>query len=136
MRKLMSIIRVLALLALAVFLIGKYAFGLEPTVWLALGYPFALLLSWLFYRLLFLKRPNYGSPFIENIFMDDWNLLFRDGTWGRWRNIWHFRNYRDSSTTTSDKLKAWILRIVVLAVIAAAVFAIVSGMLQQASSGK
>jgi len=42
MRQLFSILRIISFFALVVFLICKYAFSIELTIWLAVGYPFIL----------------------------------------------------------------------------------------------
>lgn len=92
MRRLFSILRIVSFVALIIFLIFKYAFSIELPIWLVICYPFILLLSWLYYKILHKKYPNYKSTLIEYILMDD-VFIFNMDTRRSMRlwNIWHFR---------------------------------------------
>lgn len=126
MRRLFSIFRIITFFMLLNFLVFKYAFSIELTIWLAVGYPFIVLLSWLYYKILHKKYPNYKNTLIEYILMDD-IFIFNMDTRRSMRlwNIWHYRNDKSSSRTFVEKVKVWILSTVVLFIIIVVVIAFV-----------
>ena len=124
-----SLFRIIAFFSLIGFLCAKY-FLVEPiSLWFAAAYPIALILSWLFLKLIYYKKyPNMASPFISAIIMADivtplFNVFDARKAARVW-NIWHFRN-RKKERTVFEIIVAWIIRIIVVAVIAAIIVAFI-----------
>lgn len=123
MRKFLSLIRIASFVPLVVYLVARFQFDTDLPAWLALAYPCSLIVSWIYYRLF----DHYGT-LIESILRDDWNLLTDDGNAGRWWNIWHYRKFKDPYGTVGQKVKAWVMRIVVLSVTGLVIVGIVAAM--------
>ncbi|MCE9654164.1 hypothetical protein [Clostridium celatum] len=126
MRRLFSILRIASFVALIIFLICKYVFSIELSIGLAISYPSILFLSWLYYKVLHKKYPNYKSTLIEYILMDDVSMFNMDTRRSmRLWNIWHFRNDKSSTRSFGEKVKVWILTSVILCILIGVVIAFI-----------
>ena len=131
MEKFLSILRRISFLCMVIMLIVNiYKTEIHSYFIISvIVYVSILIISYLYYFLLYKKHPNMKYPFISRLWREDiCHTRFEHSekhyqVGSRLGGLWDYRNYKDK--TLSEKIKSFFVRIIVYLLIAIVIGAII-----------